>query len=210
MTPLERCYRWFFRLRYFFARHQAEAGNAQHNADHIWHVWINHRQDERRKHDPPLPWEHSLYEFKNALNFLEYGHGQLQKAFTGTLRKTHRQCSRCAPEPIPDNKLQCCLGQEVTTCPILLSLKSVVEEQRSWVTPYDGKAHYANVTNEHLYRLMARTCAWHIYHDACGVKDDPAFHVDTSEGYLTDKSDRMFWDNVCKSLSYGADVEEQL
>lgn len=198
VTPFERLYRWFFRLRYFFARRRAEAGNATYNADHIWHVWINHRQDERRG----LEWEHSLYEFKSMLQFLTYGRKQIQKAFTGNLPKTHRQCSRCAPEPIPNNHLSCCLGQEVTTCPILTSLKATVEEQRTRITPFDGKAHYANVTDEHLYRLMAQTCAWHIYHEACNIKDERTFYVDTSEGYLMSVSDRMFWDRIYNSLSY--------
>ena len=45
--------------------------------NHVWHVWINRRQQERGKDQP---WEHSLYEFKSMLEFLSYGAEQIQTA----------------------------------------------------------------------------------------------------------------------------------
>jgi hypothetical protein len=176
----------------------------EHNADQLYHVWINRRQDERRK--AGAEWEGSLYEFKSMLNFLSYGHDQIRKAVEGRLPATHRQCSRCEPEPVENNRLMCCLGKDVLTCPILCSLKATIEEERYRVAPYDGEKHYANVDDEQLYRLMARTCAWHIYHEETGIQDGHHFQVDTSEGYLLDKTDRIFWDRVYTSLA-GSDPD---
>jgi len=170
--------------------------NAEHNADHIYHCWINKRQEGKQS-----DWEHSLYEFKDMLQFLQYGHKQIAEAFTGELPTTHKQCSRCESEPIKDNTLTCCLGKNVTTCDILVSLKSTVESERDRVAPYSGEKSYSNVTDEYMYRLMARTCAWHIYKTSCDIKDGHNFKVDTSEGYLLTKGDRMFWDNVYRSMA---------
>lgn len=84
------------------------------NADHLWHVWINRRQEELRKADPEAKHEHSLYEFKDILQFLEYGHVLIAKAFEGNLGKTHQQCSHQAPVEIKENVLKCaCMGQNV-------------------------------------------------------------------------------------------------
>jgi len=165
--------------------------------DHMWHVWINRRQDERRKAGDDV-WEHDLYEFKNMLQFLEYGHEVIAKAFEGRLAKTHRQCSRQEPVEIKENTLKCCLeAQDGTTCPILLSLKSVFDEhaQRPPIGDYSYVVHV-----EYLYRTMAKTCAWHIYQNSS--------QCDTSEGYLLDESDRMFWRNVYDSMM-GDDVVEE-
>jgi hypothetical protein len=185
------------------ARQRAKAGRAQHDADHVWHVWINDRQRGR----PSDKWEGSLYEFKDLLKFMRYGHQQIATAFEGRLRKVHRQCSRTAPEVIHENKLKCCLGVEVTHCPILLSLKETVEQQRAIVSPFDGKRPYESLDDQAMYRLMSQTCAWHIYHEACGIQDGHHFHVDTSEGHLMDISDRMYWDRLYQSLG-GSDPDE--
>ncbi len=177
------------------------------NADHIYHVWINRRQEERRAAGEE--WEGSLYEFKDLLHFINYGHTLLEKAFTDKLPTIHQQCSHSSPEKIEGNRLVCCLGQEVTTCPILLSLKGTVEEERGRIAPWNGEAHYANVDDAQLYRLMGNTCAWHIYHEATGIQDGHRFKVDTSEGYLLDKSDRIFWDRVYISMSSSDPDEEE-
>lgn len=158
------------------------------NADHLWHVWMNRRNFNRKSESPH---EHSLYEFKDMLQFLGYGHEVIAQAFEGRLSKTHRQCSRQAPVEIKENVLKCaCEGVDVTKCPILLSLKQTFD---------DNKMHY-DVPVEHLYRTMAKTCAWHTYKVSCGI-EEKGFRIDTSEGYLLDESDRMFWRNVYDSLS---------
>jgi len=190
---------YVYRFQLWLKRKSQAEAKAARNADHIWHVWINKRQDERRKGG--LGWEHSLYEFKSLLQFLTYGHKQIEDAFTGNLPKAHKQCSHSPVVPVLDNKLYCCLGKEVTTCPILISLKDAVTAERDRVAPYDGSRPYADVDDQQLYRLMAKTCAWHIYHDACSIPDGHHFTCDTSEGYLIDKTDRMFWDRVYESMS---------
>lgn len=168
-----------------------DRGRDKRNADHLFHVWINRRQSALKKADPDHHHEHSLYEFKDILQFLEYGHTLIQRAFEGKLDTTHQQCSHQAPVPIKNNVLKCaCMGQEVTTCPMLLGLKTVFEED---------KAHY-DIPVEHLYRTMAKTCAWHSYKISCNVPEG-AWGCDLSEGVLMDESDRMFWSNVYSSLS---------
>jgi hypothetical protein len=167
--------------------------------NHAWHVWMNRRQTERQKAGEK--WEHSLYEFKSLLQFLTYGHQQIQRAFEGKLRTTHRQCSHSAPEPIADNCLRCCLGQEVTTCDILVSIQSTFNEERERVMPFNGSKPYSKITDEEVYQVMAATCAWHIYTKATGAVEDGWHGVDTSEGHLLDESDRRFWRNVYESMA---------
>lgn len=170
------------------------------NAEHIWHVWINKRQSELRAADPEHHHEHTLYEFKGLLQFLRYGHNSLKEAFEGKLREKHQQCSRQLPVPILNNKLSCCLGKEVTTCNILLSLKATFEQEHQRVYPFNGKKAYESLPADALYILMSRTCGWHIYKESCGATE--GWHgIDSSEGYLMDVSDRMFWDRVYRSMS---------
>lgn len=171
----------------------------KHNADHLYHVWINRRQEERRKFGGEL--EYSLYEFKSMLDFLDYGHQRIADAYNGNLPKVHKQCSLSAAEEVKENRLVCCLGKDVLTCQLLSSLKETIQSERERVAPYNGEKPYANVDDEQMYRLMARTCAWHIYHESQGIQDGNNFSVDTSEGYLMDKTDRMFWDRVYSSMA---------
>ncbi len=165
------------------------------NADHLWHVWMNRRNFNR---EDKAPHEHSLYEFKAMLQFLEYGHEVIHKAFNGHLAKTHIQCSHQEPVEIKQNVLKCaCEGIDVTTCPMLLGLKQTFD---------DNKSHY-DVPAEQLYRTMAKTCAWHTYKTSCDIKEG-LFQIDTSEGYLMDESDRMLWSNIYSSLSESDEGEE--
>lgn len=169
-----------------------DAGRNKRDADHLWHVWMNRRNFDRKD---GAPHEHSLYEFKSMLEFLEYGHRVIKDAFEGTLSKIHRQCSRSQPVQLEENVLKCaCEGVDVTKCPILLDVKQTFD---------DNKARY-DVPVEMLYRTMAKTCAWHTYKVSCGI-EEKGFQIDTSEGYLLDTSDRMFWDNVYQSMSTNPD-----
>lgn len=165
----------------------------QRDADHLWHVWINKRQTER---DKDQPWEHSLYEFKNMLEFLTYGASQIAEAFEGRLPQTHRQCSHQPVEHLKVlNTLKCSRdGIDVTKCPILLSLAATFEERKE------------KLPKAVLYDLMAKTCAWHIYQKAVGIEEGHRFGIDTSMGYLLDETDRMFWDRVHTNLA--SDPEE--
>jgi len=174
--------------------------SVESSLDHIWHVWINRRQDGAKKDNPSHKHEHSLYEFRSMLQFLTYGRKQIQDAFEGKLPTTHKQCSHSPTIPIINNVLKCSLGKEVVTCPILLQLKATFDEKIASVYPLNGEKAYPDVPPETVYGLMAKTCAWHIYGKSCNVTENWG-GVDTSMGYLMDTSDRMFWDRVHENMS---------
>lgn len=167
--------------------------------DHIWHVWINKRQNERG-YDK---WEHSLYEFKSMLQFLTYGAKQIQTAFENRLPQTHRQCSHQPVEQLPVlNTLRCSRGGvDVTQCPILLSLRESFEEERTRVYAFNDEPANPDLKSEAVYDLMAKTCAWHIYTEATGTPEGHHFSIDTSMGYLMDETDRIFWDRVHSNMA---------
>lgn len=169
----------------------------ERSAEHLWHVWINKRQEANKKNDAPR--EHDLYEFKSMLEFLGYGHRVIQQAFENKLPTIHQQCSHSQPLPIVNNRLVCALGTEVTSCPILDHLKSTWESETARISPFDGKPSY-ELPIEALYRTMAKTCAWHIYSLSVQAHHDWN-GIDTSEGWMKDESDHMFWSNVYQSLS---------
>lgn len=157
-------------------------GEYKPDANHAWHVWINRRQDERRKSGEPF--EHDLYEWKNALGEMRRLPRLFKALREGTLPKVHRQCSHSAPESITENRLRCCLGEDVSECIILASLRATLTEQRIDAADQD--------------RIQGDTCAWHIYQNSS--------RCDTSEGYITDESDRRFWSNLYESLAAGDDA----
>jgi hypothetical protein len=175
--------------------------------EHIWHVWINRRQEMRRAETPDATQEHSLYEFKSMLQFLEYGHRLIQDAFEGKLATTHKQCSHSPTLPILNNVLKCAIGTEVTTCPILLQLRETFQSQIESITPFNGEKPYGDLPPKSVYGLMAKTCAWHIYATSCRVQEGWG-GIDTSEGYLMDESDRMFWARVYESMAYDPSDDE--
>ncbi len=179
--------------------------SGMHSAEHLWHCWMNKRNDEARKNGG----EHlsSIYEFKNLVQFLEYGHIRIGEAFKNALPKTHQHCSRSAPEKIEHNRLVCCLGTEVPKCEILISIKTLFDEERERKSP-SGLKPYSDVTDEHCYRIMARTCAWHIYKTTTKGKEEWA-GVDTSEGYHLDEGDRRFWARVYESMAYNPEQSEE-
>jgi len=161
------------------------------DSDHIWHVWISQRQEERQKENKL--WEQSLYEFKRLLAFLSYGAKQIADAFEGKLPQTHQQCSHQPVEQLKVlNVLKCSRdGVDVTKCPILQSLSDSFEEQTKILSRPKSV----------LYDLMAKTCAWHVYTKAISAPEGHQFSIDTTEGYLLDTTDRMFWDRVYSNLS---------
>jgi len=165
------------------------------HGDHIWHVFMNKMNDARK----PDGFDRTIYEFKGMIQWLEYGHEKIAQAFEGRLPSSHRQCSHVAPEPIPSNNLVCAIGKDVTECQILKDLRAVVDEQ---------KAHYSGLDDAFLYRLMSMTCAWHILHKSTGMTN--GWHgIDTSEGFMCDTSDRMFWSRVYESMAGPGPEEEQ-
>ena len=156
------------------------------HGDHIWHVFINKLCAE--KHD------HTIYEFKSMIEWLEYGHEKIAQAFEKRLPSSHQQCSRTEPEPIPASTLTCAVGKNVLECEILASLRAVVDEHKAM-----DRGYYADFTDADMYRLMSFTCAWHILKKSTRMQDGWG-GVDTSEGYMQDTSDRMFWERVYRSM----------
>ena len=154
------------------------------DADHLWHVWLN-------RWNKPNQFDHSMYEFKSMLQFLQYGARQLEQAFTETLPATHRQCSHSGVEPIENNTLTCAFGTDVTKCEILASIRDTFSTER----------YRYPVPDQEMYRVMANTCAWHMYTDPVRTGQ----LLDTSEGWLTDTSDRLYWSRVYASLGQSAE-----
>lgn len=147
-------------------------------ADHQYHVWMNRRHI-------PKELGGSIYAFKEMIDFLEgYGPKKIEAAFTGSLPVIHKQCSMSSPETIEKNCLKCALGNDVTECQILLSLKETFAERPS-------------IPASELYRAMTITCAWHIYTEQ--IRSGEGF-IDTSEGLVMDEGDRRFWQNVYDSM----------
>ena len=162
---------------------------SRRSADHIWHVWMNSRNN----------YEDHIYLFKDMLQFLSYGHKKIAEAYEGKLPVLHQQCSHSRPESIQNNRLRCCLeGKDVTECPILLGPKAKYDEEAARIYPFNGEQAYPELAanQEQLYRLMAQTCALHIFTEITTNKK----FVDHTEGFLTDEGDRMFWQNVYRSM----------
>lgn len=174
--------------------------------DHLFHVWINQRQDERR--NAGESWEHDLYEWKDALQELRRLPQWLRRARTGMLPTLHQQCSHSAPEPITDNRLTCAPGVDVVACPILKSLYASFEDQRTDGAPYTGEPHYPDLTADDGDEIAARVCTWHIFTEQFRRILSGQGFIDTSEGYVQDEGDRMYWRNVYDSLSQGMEEPE--
>jgi hypothetical protein len=165
--------------------------------DDVWHVWINRRQDERRARGEE--WERSLYEFKGMLGELRRLPHWIKRARTGDLPTVHQHCSRSPVERIPTNRLVCALGVDVTQCEILKSLRSTFDEERR--RPYYGE----RIGEDEVDRVSAAVCCWHIFTSAIG--DGP--WIDTSEGYVQDESDRLFWQRTYELMAMDGDEEPQ-
>jgi hypothetical protein len=143
---------------------------------HEWHVAINKHSDGKIG-APDFP--HFMYDAKALADEVPRMVLVLRLEREGKLGKVHRQCSLSEPETIADNHLTCCLGVECRKCPYLMALEK------------------AAMKPEEIDVAKAWTCASHIM----GERKN----VDTSEGYLLTTSDRMYWDNVYRSLSQSED-----
>lgn len=174
------------------------------------HQWINRRQGERRKASEP--WESTLYEWKDMEAERRRLPLVIRRAFEGTLPVVHQQCSRTEPETIAENHLICALGQDVTTCPMLLSLRDTFTEKEAGERRFQERhPHYTpGLTDESIYQAAATVCTWHIFTSVFQIAPNrpESRRVDTSEGYVQDTSDRMFWASVYRNLSELDEVEE--
>lgn len=161
------------------------------NRRHALHVWINRRQDERGRGQE---WEGSLYAWKDMEAERERFPRILKAAFERTLPTVYQYCSQTDPEPIFENRLVCALGQEVTTCPILLSLRATFAEQREQRRRIEERQvnDQSGLTDDSAYQAMATVCTWHIFTTTFAVRLGHPQH-DLSEGWAKDESDRRFW-----------------
>jgi hypothetical protein len=149
---------------------------------HNWHVGIN-----KTVHGDGVGWEKARWmytakELDEESKRLPY---LFMKERTGALRQTHHQCSRDAEgTPVSDNHLTCCLGVECRKCEFLAALDKNISD----------------VPPEEMDKIKSWTCIAHIL-----AQQD---FVDTSEGMILTTDDRMFWDNVYRSMG-GFDDEPE-
>ena len=175
----------------------------EHAADHVFHTWINRRQQERRQAGEP--WESDLYEWMHAEQEMRRLPVWLERARTGTLPTSHQQCSHSPVEPIEGNRLICALGQDVTACPILASLYASFERDLARERQLHAERGFPLRINEaDADVLAARVCCWHIFMEK---QRHPG--IDTSEGYVQDESDRRFWGNVYSNLAMADQLETE-
>ena len=120
-----------------------------------------------------------MYEAKSAWEELQRLPLLFARERTGLLTKLHRQCSLSPLQEVPDNHLTCCKGVECRKCPFLLALNESAE-----------------MTSEERDVAKAWTCISHII----GTGGDVA-----REGYIMTVDDRMYWDNVYKSMAMEMD-----
>jgi hypothetical protein len=178
--------------------------------DSAWHRAINdyaapyeaqHAGRRRASWDPPVPAERDgkrfMYEAKRLAHEvprLAYLFGRERRRELPTL---HRQCSHAHAVPVADNHLRCCLGVECRQCPHLAAIDGVrTRRTLDRVAGEDGKRVAVWVVepipDEQRDVLKAWTCATHI---AMRGGDS------AGEGYILTTDDRMFWDNMYRSLA---------
>lgn len=141
-----------------------------------WHVAINqyHYGENFKQIHERQPW---LYDAKTMADEVPRMAMLFQAEREGTLPKIHRQCSHAEPEEVVDNHLSCCLGVKCRECPFLLAMEGT------------------NVSRENVDIIKAWTCAAHI------MRETSKRMIDTSEGYILTEDDKMYWQNVYRSLS---------
>ncbi len=148
-----------------------------------WHVAINqyHYGDNFKRINE---YQHFLYDAKNMSDEIPRMSILFKAERLGELPKIHRQCSHSEPEQVIDNHLSCCLGVKCKECPFLLALEG------------------ANVSRENVDEIKAWTCAAHI------LSEKSKRMIDDGEGYILTVDDKMYWQNVYRSLSRSDDEEE--
>lgn len=154
-------------------------GRSARNLDHKMHCNINERQEALRK-DTNNPFEHWLYEAKRMMSELHRLPIMFKKEREGKLPTVFKYCSMSPTEQLPvENKLVCCLGQEVKTCQILA----------------DAFKGMDDISPEMIDSAKAHVCVGHI------LTESAKRFVDTSEGYISDETDRQYWQRTYASLA---------
>lgn len=114
-----------------------------------------------------------MYEAKAAADEIPRLKMLFERERRGELAKIHSHFCH-EPEPIQENHLTCCLGKRCSECPMLKALDAIkgTDEERDFA--------------------KAMTCVTHIISEGGDM---------ANEGYILTVDDRMYWDNVYKSLS---------
>lgn len=141
--------------------------------NHEWHVAINKHSDSCMENNQD--WPSFMYEAKAMADEVPRMAMLFSLERTNKLPKTHKQCSRQAPVPVPNNHLKCCIGVKCSDCPALLALEGI-----------------SRSTPEEIDLAKAWTCASHISSSGGDL---------AGEGYINTVDDRMYWDNVYQNLA---------
>ena len=139
---------------------------------------INQRQDARGRGN----FEHWLYQAKRAGEERRRLPRLFVRERQGKLAQWFQYWSFSRPEPIPENVLQCCLGERVSTCSILQDV----------LYPLHG-AFPAQL----LDAMQADICVGHVLWQSALR----GYGLNSDGGYVQDTSDRLYWQRVGESLS---------
>jgi hypothetical protein len=161
-----------------------DANRQRRDFDHAMHVNINQRQDAQRKSGSE--WEHWLYEAKGLAGEIRRLTRLFAQERTGQLPNTFKYCSLSPVEFVPENKLMCCLGTVPKACEIL----------QQTLVGMDG------FPVEMIDAARAHICATHI------LTESAKRMIDTSEGYVTDATDRAFWSRTYESMAASGPDED--
>jgi hypothetical protein len=145
---------------------------------HNWHVAINQHvwpKDGPVKDHDSVKWMYEAKEMHSEVPRLKL---LFERERLNLLPKVHRQCSHSEAVPVHENHLSCCLGVKCRECPELKALESM------------------DASPEFISEAKAWTCAAHIVSSGGDV---------AREGYLLTVDDRMYWDNVYRSMARSLD-----
>jgi len=144
--------------------------------DHAMHVNINQRQDTRRKAGEE--WESWLYEGKTLPAEIARITRLYELQRKGELPTQYKHCSFSPSESLPENRLMCCLGTEPIACDILNQTFAGMDQ----------------FPPEMIDSAKAHVCVAHI------LTESSKRLIDTTEGYVTDSTDREFWRRTHESM----------
>jgi hypothetical protein len=142
-----------------------------HDIEHKWHGALNEYNSKQKE------FKHWMYNAKTIVTEIPRLKILFEVERLNKLPTEHKQCSMAVTVPVKDNHLTCCLGITCRECPELLILDKI------------------EASIEDIDEIKAYTCTAHILYEAAKRI------VDTSEGFILTEDDKMYWQNVYKSLS---------
>jgi len=131
--------------------------------------------------DEGKDWPRFMYDAKEAFNESKRLVILFERERTDKLPKVHKQCSLSPAVPVPENYLTCCLGKKCRECEYLAALDT------------------AAISPEERDTAKAWTCVGHILSEGGDI---------SGEGFITTVDDRLYWENVYKSLAYDPEHDQ--